>query len=99
MPAGVTRGMRMTRSRRRMPGSSPAGTERPPGPRRARPGPALGIVLCASVVHLVRDNVTDVALFVGTGALIVVLLRRDLPGRRPPGWLARRWPAVGAAAV
>lgn len=55
--------------------------------------------MCASAVHVVRDNVVDVVLFVGTGALIVVLLRRDLPGRPPPGWLARRWPAVGAAAV
>ena len=56
-------------------------------------------MLCGAVVHVVRANVVDVAVFLGTGLLIVVLLRRDLPGRRPPQGLHRRWPFVLVAGL
>ncbi|GAB3448147.1 hypothetical protein GCM10027517_32870 [Phycicoccus ginsengisoli] len=55
--------------------------------------------MCAGVVHVVRENVVDVAVFLGTGLLMLVLLRRDLPTRGGPSWLSARWPAVGAASV
>jgi hypothetical protein len=51
------------------------------------------------VVHVVRDNLVDLAVFLGTAVLMVLLLRRDLPTRGVPAWLSARWPAVGAAAV
>lgn len=56
-------------------------------------------MLCTSVVHVVRENVVDVVVFLGTAVLMVVLLRRDLPTRAAPTWLSARWPVGMAAAV
>ncbi|MFC8503308.1 hypothetical protein ACFUC1_13175 [Pedococcus sp. NPDC057267] len=54
-------------------------------------------MLCAAVVHVVRANVVDVAVFGGTGVLMLVLLRRDLATRGAPAGLASRWTGAGAA--
>lgn len=56
-------------------------------------------MLCAGVVHIVRANVVDVAVFLGAAALILVLRRRDLPTRRPPRWLCRWWPVPVVAGL
>lgn len=50
-------------------------------------------------MHVVRANVVDVVVFLGTAVLILVLRRRDLSTRRPPRWLGRRWPVPLAAAL
>ncbi|MDR6861794.1 hypothetical protein [Phycicoccus sp. 3266] len=56
-------------------------------------------MLGATVVHLVRANVVDVAVFLGTSVLMLVLLRHDRPSRRPPWWLSRPWSGPAAAGL
>jgi len=56
-------------------------------------------VLGAAVVHVARANAVDVAVFLGTAVLMLVLLRRDLPPRTPPRRLSGRWAGPVAAAV
>lgn len=56
-------------------------------------------MLCGGLVHVVRANVVDVAVFFGTAVLILLLRRRDLPTRRPPRWLCRWWPVLPAAGL
>jgi len=56
-------------------------------------------VLGAAVVHVARADTLDVAVFLGTAVLMLVLLRHDRQPRTPPRWLSGRWAGPAAASV
>lgn len=57
----------------------------------SRPGPALVVVLLTGAVHVARDNVVDVLVFLSAAALMVLLPGRDRGPRPRPRWLERPW--------
>ena len=56
-------------------------------------------MLGATAVHVARGNVVDVAVFLGTSVLMLVLPRHDPPATRAPWWLSRAWSGPVAAGL
>ncbi len=67
---------------------------------RTRPlrEPTFWFLLVAAVVHVVRQNLFDVVLFVGTAVLILVDARGSGRDRPLPGWFSARVAAVACTA-